>query len=224
MGEHNEVDFASNTKFTFFRGFWESASKMGDEDRLKFYDALANYAFSGVEPDSDSLVVDIIWPSVKPNVMNSILDHTRGKTGGRPPKSKDKTKPETTCERQRETTTKTPLKTPAETEKDMDRDMEKEEGEFVPRERTNSPSSASAAPAAAKAAPPPRCPECGGGMRYDAQGKLWRCRDGSCRATLRSPSPFCPECHRPVWRNTQMGKFQCTPCDKIMSNEEVLWR
>lgn len=230
MVEHSEIDFATNSKFTFFRGFWESARKMSDEDRLKFYDALGDYAFSGVEPGSESFVVDLVWPTVKPNILSSILDQARGKTGGRPPKNKDKDKAETNAKSQAETPVKTPVKTPAETNMDMDkdrnreRDRDMEEGKFVPRERTNFPSSASAATAAAKAAPPPRCPKCGGSMRYDAQGKLWRCRDGSCRATAKGPSPFCPTCFRPAWKNEQTGRFECSKCRTAFSAEEVGWR
>lgn len=230
MSDEKEIAFEEVSKVSFFRSFWDAAKDLDDSERLRFYDAIGDYAFAGVEPSFDSSALRIAWKLAKPNITSSILDQARGKTGGRPPKTKDKDKPETIGKSQTETPKKTPVKTPAETDKDKDRnrkrdgDTDMEEGKFVPRERTNFPSSASAATAAEKAAPPPRCPECGGGMRYDEQGKFWRCRDGSCRATVKGPSPFCPTCFRPVWKNQQTGKFECSKCRTAFSAEEVGWR
>lgn len=228
MSEEKEIDFQEVSKISFFRSFWDAAKDLDEAERLMFYDAIGNYAFAGIDPNFASASLRIAWKLAKPNITSSILDQARGKTGGRPSKTKDKDKAETNAKSQAETPVKTPVKTPAETDKDKDRnrkrDRDMEEGKFVPLERTNFPSSASAATAAAMAAPPPRCPECGGAMRYDSQGKLWRCRDGSCRATVKGPSPFCTTCFVPVWKNEQTGKFECSKCRTSFGAKEVGWR
>lgn len=202
-------------KFSFFASFYEAAQDLDDEKRLAFYDAMASYAFTGREPDFTG-VMSTIWKLTKPNIDSSINGQKTGGKGGRPKKGNPPLKP--------------PVKTPSETDMDMDRDMEKDrdvemdDGEIDPLDRSISPSDASGDAAAADAAPPaakdegPKCPECGGGTRYDTAGMFWRCRDDACRATVSlmelaglkgidktfarkrraSPAWVCPECGQKV--------------------------
>ena len=46
-------------KFDFLSNFKEMADKLPDEMRLKFYDALTDYVFKGVEPE-DVIINDLI--------------------------------------------------------------------------------------------------------------------------------------------------------------------
>ena len=63
-------------KFMFFQNFKETADKLPDDLRLKFYDAMTNYVFNGVEPE-DSLVNALIT-AIKPS-----LDKTDERGGAR---------------------------------------------------------------------------------------------------------------------------------------------
>ena len=106
--------------------------------------------------------------------------------------------------------------------------------------------SASGGAAAAKAAPPaaddtvvPRCPSCGGVMRYDPKEQLWRCKDGACRATVKphelsrcftaepqrdGPLPRCSLCDSHVKPPMIPGGFwDCPVCGPIKESA-VSWR
>ena len=53
-------------KFMFFQNFKETADKLPDDLRLKFYDAMTNYVFNGVEPE-DTLINALIT-AIKPSL------------------------------------------------------------------------------------------------------------------------------------------------------------
>lgn len=53
-------------KFMFFQNFKETADKLPDDLRLKFYDAMTDYVFNGVEPE-DSLINALIT-AIKPSL------------------------------------------------------------------------------------------------------------------------------------------------------------
>ena len=53
-------------KFMFFENFKETADKLPDELRLKFYDAMTDYVFKGVEPDD--VVVSALITAIKPSL------------------------------------------------------------------------------------------------------------------------------------------------------------
>ena len=63
-------------KFMFFQNFKETADKLPDDLRLKFYDAMTDYVFNGVEPE-DSLINALIT-AIKPS-----LDKTDERGGAR---------------------------------------------------------------------------------------------------------------------------------------------
>lgn len=53
-------------KFLFFRNFKETADKLPDDLRLKFYDAMTAYVFEGVEPDD--VVISALIAAIKPDL------------------------------------------------------------------------------------------------------------------------------------------------------------
>lgn len=53
-------------KFMFFRNFKETANKLPDDLRLKFYDGLTDYVFNGVEPDD--AVISALVNAIKPSL------------------------------------------------------------------------------------------------------------------------------------------------------------
>lgn len=53
-------------KFLFFRNFKNVADKLPDELRLKFYDAITNYVFEGIEPD-DAVIAALVG-AIKPSL------------------------------------------------------------------------------------------------------------------------------------------------------------
>ena len=53
-------------KFLFFKNFKETADKLPDDLRLKFYDAMTAYVFEGVEPDD--VVISALIAAIKPDL------------------------------------------------------------------------------------------------------------------------------------------------------------
>lgn len=71
-------------KFIFFDNFKETADKLPDDLRLKFYDAMTDYAFKGVEPDD--IIVSALIAAIKPSL--DIEDKRGGAREGSGRKSK----------------------------------------------------------------------------------------------------------------------------------------
>lgn len=71
-------------KFMFFDNFKETADKLPDDLRLKFYDAMTDYAFNGVEPDD--IIVSALISAIKPSL--DIEDKRGGAREGSGRKSK----------------------------------------------------------------------------------------------------------------------------------------
>ena len=72
-------------KFIFWQNFKEAADKLPDDLRLKFYDAITDYAFNGVEPDDT--VVKALIAAIKPS-----LDHEEKRGGSREGAGRPKSK------------------------------------------------------------------------------------------------------------------------------------
>ncbi len=53
-------------KFMFFSNFMETANKLPDEMRLKYYDSIMDYVFNGVEPEDP--VMAALINSIKPSL------------------------------------------------------------------------------------------------------------------------------------------------------------
>ena len=80
----------NQNKFTFFLNFKETADRLPDDSRLKFYDALTNYVFLGIETD-DVLIGALI------NALKPSLDKVEKRGGfrdgaGRPKQNQNKSK------------------------------------------------------------------------------------------------------------------------------------
>lgn len=61
-----------NKKFIFFENFKETADKLPDDLRLKFYDAMTDYVFNGIEPE------DIIVSALVSAINPVLLEEKRG--------------------------------------------------------------------------------------------------------------------------------------------------
>lgn len=76
-------------KFTFFDNFKETADKLPDDLRLKFYDAMTDYVFKGV--NSDDIVVSALIMAIKPYLDNEVSSWGGAREGsGRKRKNQDK--------------------------------------------------------------------------------------------------------------------------------------
>lgn len=53
-------------KFMFFDNFKETADRLPDDLRLKFYDAMTDYVFKGVEPDD--VIISALITAIKPSL------------------------------------------------------------------------------------------------------------------------------------------------------------
>ena len=72
--------------FLFYRSFWSGGSKLKPRERLAFYDALAQYAFTGQET-SLSHNAAICWEFAKPLIDSNNKKYADGSKGGRPQKT-----------------------------------------------------------------------------------------------------------------------------------------
>ena len=72
--------------FLFYRSFWSGGSKLKPRERLAFYDALAQYAFTGQETSLPHNAA-ICWEFAKPLIDSNNKKYIDGQKGGRPPKT-----------------------------------------------------------------------------------------------------------------------------------------
>ena len=70
----------------FFANFKETADKLPDDLRLKFYDAMTDYVFNGVEPD-DNLISALIT-AIKPS-LDKVDERGGARDGAGRPKSNE---------------------------------------------------------------------------------------------------------------------------------------
>lgn len=75
--------------FTFDRSFFEVGCKMGDEDRLRFYDSLCEVAFNRHMPDGSEgdSALSVALTLALPMVEQSCCKVAAGMRGGRPRKA-----------------------------------------------------------------------------------------------------------------------------------------
>lgn len=72
---------------SFFRSYHEAAQLLTGQQRLRFYDGIAAFAFEGEVPDfTDDTTLRLCWSLVEPNLRKSIENRQNGKRGGRPRK------------------------------------------------------------------------------------------------------------------------------------------
>lgn len=76
-------------KFIFFDNFKTTADKLPDDLRLKFYDAMTDYVFKGIDPDD--IVVSALIMAIKPYLDNEVSSWGGAREGsGRKRKNQDK--------------------------------------------------------------------------------------------------------------------------------------
>lgn len=68
-----------------YRSFRDAAKQMPDEERLKFWDALMDYALDGIEPDLDG-IAGIVFTAIRPTIDTRTESVLQGAKGGRPKK------------------------------------------------------------------------------------------------------------------------------------------
>lgn len=83
-------------KFSFYGSYLEVAQKMGPEDRLSFYDAIATYGITGEVPDM-TMIAEIAFTVARHSIDKSIevskKNAENGRRGGRPRKDGGNKKP-----------------------------------------------------------------------------------------------------------------------------------
>ena len=72
--------------FLFYRSFWSGGSKLKPRERLAFYDALAQDAFTGQETSLPHNAA-ICWEFAKPLIDSNNKKYADGSKGGRPQKT-----------------------------------------------------------------------------------------------------------------------------------------
>lgn len=78
-------------KFIFFDNFKTTADKLPDDLRLKFYDAMTDYVFKGIDPDD--IVVSALIMAIKPYLDNEVSSWGGAREGsGRKRKNQNKSK------------------------------------------------------------------------------------------------------------------------------------
>ena len=77
-------------KFTFRRSFKDAISTLPEQEQLKVYDAILNYALDGVIPELHGIAIGY-FSLIKTQIDTDILNQTNGKKGGRPRKPKEPT-------------------------------------------------------------------------------------------------------------------------------------
>lgn len=81
----------SKDRFLFFKNFKETADKLPDDLRLKFYDAMTDYVFRGIEPDDE--MTSILLTAIKPYLDNEVSAWGGARAGaGRKRKNQDEIK------------------------------------------------------------------------------------------------------------------------------------
>lgn len=131
--------------FTMLPSYYEALRPLADEDRLKLYDAMMDYAFSGKEPEGLSPLLNGYFSLLRPNLDSSLRHYAaaaeNGKRGGRPRKSEGENPEETQRKNPDETQRKNREKeTERETEGETEKEREDPAGEPPTRRRFCPPS------------------------------------------------------------------------------------
>lgn len=78
----------------FYKSYWEALKDLPDTDRLKMYDIIFSFAFTGEEPEVNGLLKSL-WLLICPNLEKSIhktaANMINGQKGGRPLKTEKPT-------------------------------------------------------------------------------------------------------------------------------------
>lgn len=74
----------------FFESYYDAAQELNRVDRMKLYDAIITYGFTGEAPELKGKPL-LCWKLIKPYLEKSIKDRENGANGGRPKKEKKTT-------------------------------------------------------------------------------------------------------------------------------------
>ena len=75
--------------FTFFASYYDGAKFLAPDERTKFFLAILDYAFEGIEPKFGSTQLSMAWALTVPTIDSGITSRKYGKMGGRKRKAKD---------------------------------------------------------------------------------------------------------------------------------------
>lgn len=138
--------------FIFYKSFYEAIKKVPKEYQAEVYNAIFEYAFTGLEVEGLSNVAQAMFILIKPNIDSFLKKHNasveNGKKGGRPPKNKNlkktqqkpKENPNKTQEKPKQNLVKTYDKE-EDKEKDKEEDIDKEKDkEKINKKEKKSPS------------------------------------------------------------------------------------
>ena len=91
----------SRDRFLFFANFKEMAKKMSPDMRLKFYDAITDYVFDGVEPKDE--MTSILLTAIKPSLDKEDARGGKRNRAGAPENNQNAKKQSKQEEREKET-------------------------------------------------------------------------------------------------------------------------
>lgn len=89
--------------FVFYDSFRKAVKKKSDDKRLAFYEAIIDYALTGIEPDLDE-ELESLFIMAKPQLDANTKRKKDGKKGGRPSKKDDNNLPNNYEENYKKTT------------------------------------------------------------------------------------------------------------------------
>ena len=75
---------ASVDSFVFYRSFFDAVAYLPDEQRLKAYDAICDYALNHVETETDEPIINGMLALIKPQIDANYKRKLDGGKGGRP--------------------------------------------------------------------------------------------------------------------------------------------
>jgi hypothetical protein len=122
------------SKFTFFISYFDAYRMLKTpEEKIAFFEALANYAFYGTAPEIDNEylmgMLCLAIPNINKSIKNSVKGEANGKKGGAPLGNQNARKTTGLIET-------TPGLNENKTEKEKDMDMEKGEGNGKQRDKS----------------------------------------------------------------------------------------
>lgn len=115
----------------FFESYYDAAQELNKVDRMKLYDAIITYGFTGEAPELKGKPL-LCWKLIKPYLEKSIKDRENGANGGRPKKKSETPVDETESDKNKTPVfenDKTPVSENSETLKKKKKEEEKEKEE-----------------------------------------------------------------------------------------------
>ena len=73
--------------FVFYKSFYEAIKDLPNKNKLKIYQAIIEFALTGIDPNYLKGVENSIFLLIKPQILANNKKYENGKKGGRPPKN-----------------------------------------------------------------------------------------------------------------------------------------